>query len=130
MNKCKLCGQEKTWKGDDTECPFKNGNRFDLNWNCGQIAKIRELCNLAETENTFYMNYQYCDDQKYVSINVDDVALQEPALCLWVSWYKNRGGTDQMWLLPEFGSPREVTFDDIQRIYDFYISKIEHNEVI
>ena len=130
MTKCKRCGREKTWNGDDPNCPFKDGDMFGENWNCGQINKIRELCEQAEMGNTFYMDYQYCDDQKYVSINVDEVNLDEPALCLWVSWYKSRGGTDAMWLLSDSREPKLPTFDDLQKIYDYYIGRLDANKKI
>ena len=130
MSKCERCGREKTWQGDDPNCPFKNGDVFGDNWNCGQINKIRELCELAEETETYLMNYQYCDDEKYVTINVDVVELDVPALCLWVCWYKRRGRTDAMWLLSDSGEPRKPTFDELQQIYDYYMDRINKNEKI
>jgi|GEM_PF-5845348 len=115
MKNCKKCGLVKIWKGLDMICPFKDDGLFELNWNCGIINQIRKL---SELHGNYRINYQYCDDQKYCSINIDDVDID--GICLWVSWYKNRGSTDAMFILSDCEPPRKPNYDDLKLIVDLF----------
>jgi hypothetical protein len=85
---CKMCIERgKTWEGSDPKCAFDG--RFADNWNCATLNAIRALPQ--------YEDIQHCDDQKYVTISLDGMDL--PWLALWLTWYKNRGRTDNAVLL-------------------------------
>jgi hypothetical protein len=130
MKKCDKCGFGKTWSGSSIGCPFQSSDTFGDNWNCGAINKIRDLCDYACEKEDYRLHYQYCEDQKYCTINtfvVDDaVGWEDPkeitalGLCLFVSWYKSRGRTEAMWLLDEDKIPRKPTLEDLKRITDYY----------
>ena len=42
-------------------------------------------------------------------------------LALWVSWYKDRGTTDAMWVLSSDRVPRAPTEEELLLIYAHYI---------
>lgn len=118
INKCKRCGINKNWNSSDIRCPFQNSDKFGDNWNCGIINKIRDLCDLAMNDKDNRLQYQYCDDQKYVTIKTDDI--EDMGLCLWVTFYKSRGETDAMWIIDNYDPPKEPTFDDLKAIAKYY----------
>lgn len=127
MKECKKCGHKKTWNGDDISCPFQTDSEFGDNWNCGIIGEIRDICEAAMNGEDHRLHYQYCEDQKYVVINTDCIQWDdysdnpEPlGLCLWVTWYKSRGRTDQMWLLNSHGQPVKPTFEQLQIVVSYY----------
>lgn len=128
INNCEKCNCKKNWNGSDITCPFQTSEKFGDNWNCGIIGKIRDLCELAMEGKDHRLHYQYCEDQKYVTIKTDDI---EPlrdggdgrlGLCLWVTWYKSRGRTEAMWILDEKNPPREPNFEDLEVIVKHYAS--------
>lgn len=118
IDNCEKCGCKKTWNGDDITCSFQDYGKFGDNWNCGLIGKIRGLCELAMDGKYHRLHYQYCDDQKYVTIKTDDI--EEMGLCLWVSWYKSRGRTEAMWILDEYNQPRQPNFNELKAIIEHY----------
>jgi len=123
MKECKRCGISKNWSGSDIRCPFQDSEEFsDENWNCGIINQIRELCELAMEGTDKRLHYQYCDDQKYVTINIDNIELDDRSIgmCLWVTWYKSRGRTDDMWILDSRAAPRRPKFEELKKIIDYY----------
>jgi hypothetical protein len=124
MKECKVCGCKKTWNGDDMSCPYqKPSSVFGANWNCGIINQVRDLCDLAMEGKDYRLHYQYCEDQKYATIQtdcIDDEIDESLGLCLWVTWYKSRGGTDAMWILCNYEPPRKPTFKDLERIVKYY----------
>lgn len=89
----------------------------DHNWNCQTVNKIRDICYEGQ-DLPNGIDYQYCEDQKYATIKVDEVGINADAL--WVSWYKNRGGTDAMWLLDDGWNPRKPTEKECLKIIDYY----------
>ena len=118
---CKLCIERgKTWEGDSPICAFFQ-NKFGDNWNCATVGKLRELCH-----DTFNLpagiDHQYCDDQHYVTIKVDHLELSDsdPPLALWMTWYKNRGRTDAMWLLFDDCLPRVPTESECLKVIEAY----------
>lgn len=126
VTKCKKCNCEKNWNGDNIECPFQNSEIFGNNWNCGIINEIRDLCELGMEGKDYRIQYQYCDDQKYVTIKTDDIEFERDdnydnlGLCLWVSWYKSRGRTEAMWILDEYNPPRKPKYQELRTIIDYY----------
>lgn len=118
ISNCIKCGHKKTWDGSDIDCCFQDSDQFGDNWNCGLIGKIRNLCEVAMDSEDHRLKYQYCDDQKYVTIKTDDI--EGMGLCLWVSWYKSRGRTDAMWILDEYRQPRNPNFNELKQIINHY----------
>ena len=58
------------------------------------------------------------------TINVDNVEFEDKSvLTLYVSWYKNRGTTDAMWLLNECDIPIKPTYNDLEAIVKYYKNK-------
>lgn len=117
---CAACKRRgKTWTGDDPRCAFAHG-AWDDGWSCATDGLIRDL--VYEGQNLPHgITYQYCDDQKYACVNVSHIKLATGhALTLWVTWYKNRGATDQMWLLSDDAPPRRPTEGDCLRIHSEY----------
>lgn len=115
---CRVEGQvcDKTWNGSDPKCGFETG-LFTEDWNCGLVSRIRAIVYEGQ-EGSPGVAYQYCDDQKYATVCVDDCEVD--ALALWVSWYKNRGGTDAMWLLDSEGLPRSPAPHELVKIANYY----------
>ena len=132
---CAACrARGKPWKGDDPRCAFDNKNRLfqEDNWSCATVEGIRDLCYEGQAKLPPGVDYQYCDDQKYASINIDKVELEGSGigLCLWLTWYKSRGSTDEMWLMNPrnaildspypLGAPRPPTEDEVLAITAYY----------
>ncbi len=89
----------------------------DHNWDCQTINKIRDICYEGQ-DLPNGVDYQYCEDQKYATIKVDEIGINAKAL--WVTWYKNRGRTDAMWLLDSYEKPRKPTKEECLKIIDYY----------
>lgn len=105
---CDACDTRgKTRRGDDSKCAF-TGGKFGENWNCATVDMVRGICYEGQ-ELPGGIDYQYCEDQKYATISIDHLEMEDRPLALWVSWYKNRGRTDAMWLLFDDRPPREPT---------------------
>jgi hypothetical protein len=66
------------------------------------------------------VDYRYCEDQKYATVRVDDIDGLDGALTMWVTWYKNRGKTDGVWLLFSDIPPRAPTEDEVRRVVSHY----------
>ena len=95
---CAKCGERgKDWNGSDPICAFTESHSKE-NWNCETLNKIRDICYEGQ-KLPDYVDYQYCEDEKYATINISGIELDKSPLALWVSWYKNRGRTDALWLL-------------------------------
>lgn len=103
MPKCAKCVERgQTWSGSPPVCWWETDSHRD-NWNCATVNEIRDL------EGSACADYRFCDDQKYMTIMIDGVELDggRSPLALWVSWYKQRGRTDEMWLL-YYAFPPEI----------------------
>lgn len=125
---CRLRG--RVWDGDDPGCAFVDGQPFSgENWNCATANAIRDVVYEAANDGQplTKVDYRYCEDQKYATVRLLDVAEiwvgDYHALSLWVSWYKSRGGTDAMWLLAEHGPPRPPTESECRRIAEWFSVK-------
>ena len=116
---CQMCKQRgQTWSGDKPRCAF-TGN-FSDNWNCATVNAIRDICYEGQQKLPPGVDYQYCEDQKYATIKVDGIKGAGGATALWVSWYKNRGGTDAMWLLFDHDPPSMPTESECAAIIAAY----------
>lgn len=113
-------GCTKNWDGSDATCAVPDGVFNDINWNCGVVNRIRDLCDHADMHPL--IDYQYCDDQKYATLNIGGVALGDDvwALALWVTWYKSRGATMGMWILDHHDLPRKPTAAELITIADWF----------
>ena len=120
---CALCqSRGKTWAGSDPICAFGKDSK-QRNWNCATISLIRNICYEGEDLKQG-VDYQYCDDQKYATIKVEDIEDLDGALALWVTWYKNRGSTDKLLLLFSNKEPRTPTEQECLKIAKHYSDKI------
>ncbi len=118
MSQCKRCQKRgKDWNGDAPRC----FNDFGAdNWNCATLNAIRVICSEGHPPG---VDYQYCDDQKYATVKISDcenIDGDRIGLALWVSWYKNRGQTEALWILSDTQPPRIPTEDDLNIIIDAY----------
>lgn len=128
---CQMCRERgKTWEGADPQCAFEGGKFSRENWNCATANAIRDICEPFNTLVTDGVTHTYCDDQHYGTIRVydlfdgDSVEYQQAdgpmPLALWVTWYKNRGRTESMWVLGDDGDPRRPTEAECRRIIEVY----------
>jgi hypothetical protein len=124
MKKCLKCDSAKTWTGDDIKCPFQDSEEFGNNWNCGLIIKIRQLCNIVVEDTHLNMSHQLIEEQHYVFIKIDGV-IEILGEVLMVSWYKNRGRTDAMWLLSDVDDPVKPTQTDLEKILKYYDAELK-----
>lgn len=118
---CKRCAKRgKDWNGDDPICAFAETG-FKANWNCATLNAIRDICYEGNHPPVPGVDYQYCEDQKYATVKVDDIELTNGhALALWVTWYKNRGHTDECLILSDYHPPRRATEEDLEAIIQAY----------
>lgn len=133
---CQMCLERggKTWAGSDPTCAFEDGASFSRdNWNCATVNAIRDICYEGQRQLQRGVDYQYCDDQKYATINIHDILTDDETInlgdALWVSWYKNRGRTDEMWMLGGGDPPRLPTEQDCRIIIrKYYKNAPPHTE--
>lgn len=117
---CNLCrARDKDGEGSDRRCAFENGYFTSDNWNCATVNLIRDLCYEGQPKIPQGVDYQYCSDQKYATINISEME-DYLGLALWVSWYKNRGATGAMWILDDAVLPCPPTEHELLRIAKFY----------
>lgn len=108
---CKERGQD--WLGDAPVCSFPKGLFSPVGWNCATANAIRDIVTVV----------QYIEDQHYATIPIGDVIVDErfyPGDMLWITWYKNRGRTDGMWLLEGNDLPRRPTIAECEAIVQYY----------
>jgi hypothetical protein len=103
---CVMCiARGKTWHGSDPKCAFENGIFSRENWNCATIWELREMADDVK---------QWSEDQYYAFIPL--VQNEVGAEFLYLSWYKNRGRTEHMYLVIYGELPRPPTEDECRRI--------------
>ena len=106
----------KNWSGSDPTCYFDKPER---NWNCATINEIRSIVYEGQPDKKG-VHYEYCDDEKFAIINIHDIEEKRGnyiGRCLYVAWYKNRGGTEALWILNGEGDcPRMPTEDELLAI--------------
>ncbi len=118
---CKMCLERgKDWTGSGPVCYFDNPNE---NWNCATLNAIRDIVYEGQ-ELKDGVHYEYCDDEKYATINIHDITDRKDnyiGRCLYVAWYKQRGGTEALWILDgEDDIPRNPTEDELLAIIKYY----------
>lgn len=92
---CMACIERgKTWRGDDPCCAFERGRFSRDNWNCGTMNNLREAIKSTG-------DIKIIEDQSYALIaNSGGV--------LYVTWYKNRGATDNAILMEDADGEEEA----------------------
>lgn len=123
---CKMCAERgKTWNGDDPKCAFVGA--FEDNWNCATIGALRDICYEGQNPMPAGVDYQYCEDQKYATVNIDDIETPNGnriGMALWVSWYKRRGSTDAVWVLDNHHPPRIPTEEEVVTIVNHFRTRL------
>lgn len=105
---CPLCRERgKTWEGSDPVCAFTSGgleNRFSfINWNCATMNKLR---NIAEK-----LGLTYRDNLGAGSFGALPFEGPNYQGYIVMTWYKNRGKTDNAILMCYDEPIRELTLD-------------------
>lgn len=122
---CKACIEVgKTWNGSDPRCGFTGpaATFFSTdNWNCATLERLRELV-FEGQELPAGVDYQYCNDQKYATVHIDDVRIDgEPfGLAMWLTWYKSRGTTEAVYVLDSTAPPRAPTEAEVIAVVEHY----------
>ncbi len=144
MNKCRLCEEfydkypleksgyergevhklEHSFMGA-IQCAFEHigiNKEFESdNWNCQTVNLIRDICYEGQ-ELPPGIKYTYCSDQKYAIIKIDEIE-KVNGDALWVSWYKQRGRTDAIWILDSYKHPRKPTEKELLSTINYYKEK-------
>lgn len=119
--KCKLCKEhELDLKGSASVCAFEG--RFANNYMCSTLSKLRTLCLRAEDEEISGLQHYFKNDQHYCTIDISDVLMEDESfgVALWVTWYKSRGRTEQIWVLDDANVPRRPTETEVLAICHYY----------
>ena len=122
---CKARG--KTWPGDDPKCGLPNGTFSADNWNCASLNALRDVVYEGQQTMPSGVDYRYCDDQKYATVQVDQIEGVGGALALWVTWYKSRGRTEGAWLMFSDQPPRPPTEDELMAVVRHYSPNVGAN---
>lgn len=126
---CVACATRgKTWEGSDPRCAFTGGETANArvfnpdNWNCATLNRLRTLVYEGQSPMPAGVDYQYCSDQKYATVCIEDIELEgKPiGLALWVAWYKSQGQTEAVWILDSEGPPRPPTEAEMVTILEHY----------
>jgi hypothetical protein len=120
---CKMCSERgQTWRGSPPRCGFgEDGKMVEENWNCATINAIRDICYEGQNDMPPGVDYRYCDDQKYATIDLHRMdGLDDRPLAMWVTWYKSRGETEGVWLMFDDQPPRRPTEAECLSIIDHY----------
>ena len=117
VEQCAMCQERgKTWGGENPKC-FLQG--FEDNWNCATLNAIRNIC-FEGNELPGWVDYQYCDDEKYATIRISEIDIERNPLALWVQWYKSRGHTQALWLLYSDRPPKQPNEDELLSIINYW----------
>lgn len=96
----------------------------DLHVEDPTVLALRQMT--YEGQPTFLpgIHYQYCEDQKYATINISSVQPEseegEIGLTLWMTWYKSRRATDAIYVLTNGAPPRVPTLGELDLIVAHY----------
>ena len=108
---CKAC-QERglTWNLGNYICAFSED--FNNNWRCATLENIRNI----------YTDIQECDKQKYITLNISNVKLNNSSigLSLWFTWYKQSGTIQGMFILDKNKLPRTPTEEELVEIVKYF----------
>jgi len=120
---CQRCETRgKIWNGSDPKC-FKED--WENNWNCATLNEFRELFDYwydeKPPEGVVYRHY---DDQNYMMLFIADIDINDnedefPSY-LYLSWYKQRGATENVYLLFNGQPCRRPTESEMDIILKYY----------
>lgn len=110
---CKYCtARGQTWSGAAPECAF-TAEKFNTdNWNCATLNHLRDL---AETVGKRWR----LDDTSFGVVPAYD-ADGEHAGYIALSWYKERGRTDQAYLFNGSDAPTPLTYQEAAAAIEHY----------
>lgn len=120
---CNACkGRPKTWNGSDSICAFKDGDEWSgNNWNCATVGMIRRLFDgAADGTLPDGVAYHHEADQSTGMVCAQGLESHDRPLSLWVTWYKDRGRTEQMWLMFDDKPPRRPTQSELVALAGLY----------
>ena len=104
---CRMCDERRqTWEGEAPRCSFPDGVFDSSGWNCATANAIREFC----TE------HKWCDDQYHATLDISELDSPYMGEAMWVTWYKNRGRTDQIIILDSLEGARVATLEDCEAV--------------
>lgn len=103
---CKMCKErgKPPWFGDDPRCAFESGVFNTDNWNCATMNALRDL---AEKLGTTYRDDLAAGSIGYVPFENEDYSGY-----IVMTWYKNRGRTDNAVVMWVDEPLRELTEED------------------
>jgi len=107
---CKLCKKEKHLWDDNKTKPVCYFDDVDNNWNCATLSQLRKLA-YTEYDRIYYNHY---NDQSELYVRINDII--KDSLTLYVTWYKNRGRTEQVWILSDNNVPRIPSEKELKKI--------------
>ena len=96
----------KSWAGSDPVCAFDLSESFNDNYACATLLELREL---LHKPNDLIKGSVF---EGQHSVLVDLMFTEFPnrhVVGLYISWYKRRGSTEQIWLLSDNLDPRIPT---------------------
>jgi hypothetical protein len=116
---CAACKKRgKTWQGADPKCAFKTGIFSKNNWSCATIQAFNKHVRWPEKTHPRVKITLCKSEEHYATVNLENVDFppniwEDYPVCLVVIWYKNRGRTDQMWLMFESLPPRQPAEEEV-----------------
>lgn len=114
-NDCILCRKRgKTWDGSNPRCAFTRVEFSSQNWNCATANTLRELTR----ENVIYNDDQHCGVK----------SIMDYADFLIVTWYKNRGKVDGIWLMKN-DKIWPINIFEAEAIIHFYNDRINNKTI-
>jgi len=127
---CKMCKErgKPDYLGSDPICYFDDPRG---NWNCATVNEVRGIVGGELGWGAYNLPrgvyVTQCDDEHYATLRldeIDDLYNEEKETfpyCLYVQWYKNRGRTEELWILGEKnGEPRRPTEAELLAIVAYY----------
>lgn len=137
--KCMACRQYDLKKSPDddavkTTCAFEKASFNSDNWNCKTVDLVRDYFGEYGDDCGLSAVYRWREDQSIGMLDIPDIDWEPESdrdgapLSLWVTWYKRRGRTEQMWLMYDDAPPRQPTEPEILMIMEAVKSRDEWNK--
>jgi hypothetical protein len=132
-SECKARG--KIWNGSDPKCAFTGGAFNEKNWNCATVNILRFIIEAAfdddhTTKVIRHPAWKCRNDGGAGTIGVllipEEIDL--PGYIV-MTWYKNRGKTEQAWVINDSNPPRALTIQEAELVITFFRDKY-HDKII
>ncbi len=120
---CQRCNERgKIWNGSDPKCFMED---WENNWNCATLNEFRELFDYwYDEEPPKGITYKHYDDHNYMMLFIADITINgeedEYPSYLYLSWYKRRGATENVYLLFNGQPCRRPTESEMDVILKHY----------